>query len=119
MPVQYPEVKNVLDTIIANWTQGNGAPPDLLGVHGASFKLDTRDDLLAASARGKRLIDPAIIGKPGLGKTANLVVALIAGVSPFPRMPEGGLNSMNNIFLDLNSPQVQTIINWIEGGCLP
>jgi hypothetical protein len=113
------DVKNILDTIIANWTTGNGAPPDLTGVHGPTFGWDTRAQLLAASAKGKQLIQPEIIGQPGLGKTANLIVDLTAGLAPFPRMPLGGLDSNTGTFLDLNSPEVQTIIAWIEGGCLP
>jgi hypothetical protein len=119
MPIQFPAVKMILDNIITNWTTGNGSPPDLVGNHGPTFKWDTREDLLAASAKGKQLIQPQIVGQPGLGKTANLVVDLIAGVAPFPRMPLGGVDSNNGIFLDVNSPEIQTIIGWIEGGCLP
>jgi hypothetical protein len=119
MPVLFPEVKQVLDKIIANWTAGNGAPPDLIRKHGPTFLLDTSDHLKAAVARGKQLIQPEIIGQPGLGKTANLVVALTTGVPGFPAMPFGGLDSMNGQFLAIDSPEIQTISDWIEGGCLP
>jgi hypothetical protein len=119
MPVQFPAVKAVLDNIIANWTTGNGGPPDLVGNHGSAFKWDTVDDLKNAFAKGIRLIQPDIIGQKGLGQTANLVLDLTAGIAPFPRMPDGGLNSKSGTFLDVKSPEVQTIIDWIEGGCLP
>lgn len=118
MPVQFADVKVVLENIIAGWTAGNHAPPDLTK-HGPTFALDTRDGLLAASAKGIRLIQPEIIGKPGLGQTANIVVDLTAGVTPFPQMPYGGLDSVSGNFLNLKSPEIQIIIAWIEGGCLP
>lgn len=118
MATQFNEVKTVLEKIIADWTAGNGAPPNLLGAHNtATFAWDSKQNLLNSSARGIQLIQPAIIGQKGSGATANLVVALTAGVKPFPEMPEGGLDSQNGKFLSINSPQIQTIISWIEGGC--
>ncbi len=119
VPIRFSDVNKVLSTIIANWTTGNGAPPDLLGEHGATFLLDTADHLKNASARGIRLIQPEIIGKAGQGKTANIVLALTTGVGGFPKMPDGGLDSTNNVFLTPDSPQIQTLVAWIEGGCLP
>jgi hypothetical protein len=119
MTVQFPEVKAVLDKIIANWTVGNGGPPDLAGNHGATFKWDTADDLKNAFAKGIQLIQPNIIGQKGLGQTANLVADLTAGIAPFPQMPLGGLDSSSGTFLGPKSPEIQTIIDWIEGGCLP
>jgi hypothetical protein len=118
---KFADVKKVLDDIIAGWKTGNGGAPDLTGKHGASFLLDTRDHLLAAEALGNRLIQPDVIGKPEMGKTANIVVALTNpnGVNGFGQMPLGGLDSVNGQFLSLDSPQVQTIIAWIEDGCLP
>jgi hypothetical protein len=119
MAVQFPEVKAVLDKIIANWTVGNGGPPDLAGNHGATFKWDTADNLKNAFAKGIQLIQPNIIGQQGLGHTANIVLDLTAGIAPFPQMPLGGLDSSSGTFLDLTSPEIKTIIDWIEGGCLP
>jgi hypothetical protein len=119
MPVHFPAVKAVLDGIIANWTAGNGGPPDLAGKHGATFKWDTSPDLLAASGAGIRLIQPEIVGQAGQGASANLVQDLIAGIPPFPQMPFGGLDSNTATFLTLASPEIQTIIAWIEDGCLP
>src|SRR5690348_8436057 len=111
---KFADVKKVLDGIIAGWTAGNGGPPDLTGKHGATFLLDTRDHLLAAEALGNRLIQPDIIGKKGMGKTANIVVALTDpnGVNGFGQMPLGGLDSVNGKFLSLDSPEVQTLIDW-------
>jgi hypothetical protein len=118
MVTQFKDVKPILDKIIADWTTGNGGPPNLLGVHHtATFAWDSKQDLLNSSARGIQLIQPAIIGQKGAGATANLVVALTTGVAPFPPMPDGGLDSQNGVFLTINSPQIQTIISWIEGGC--
>ena len=120
MPVVFNDVKQVLDTIIANWQAGNGGvAPQLTLVHGASFIWDTREHLLAATAKGIQLIQPGIIGQKGQGATANLVVAFTAGIPPYPQMPDNGLDSVSGTYLDLLSPQVQTIVQWIEGGCLP
>ena len=122
-PVQFPAVQTILQTLIANWTAGNGGvAPNLVGprTHNTPmFAWDTLADLLNSSARGDPLIQPATIGKAGQGHTANLVVALTTGVGAFPPMPDGGLDSTNNIYLAPGSPEITTIINWIEGGCLP
>jgi hypothetical protein len=116
----FNDVKTILDTIITNWTKGNGAPPDLLGAHQtAVFGWDTKDKLLKSFARGKQLIQPEVIGQKGKGGTANLVVALTVGVAPFPPMPFGGLDSNNGIFLAANSREITTIVQWIEAGCPP
>lgn len=119
MPVQFAAVKAVLDGIIDTWTKGNGNQPPDLTVHGTSFSWDTRDHLLASVAKGLRLIQPEIIAKNGMGHTANLVADLTAGIPPFPQMPLGGLDSVSGKFLDINSPEIKTIVAWIEGGCLP
>jgi hypothetical protein len=112
------DVKAVLDKIIADWTAGNGGPPDLIGNHGPTFMWNTSAQLKAAVARGQPLIQPNIIGQAGLGKTANLVIDLTTGgVNGFPAMPFGGLDSMNGLYLNINSSQIQTIIAWIESGC--
>jgi hypothetical protein len=118
---QFADVKKVLDGIIAGWTAGNGAPPDLTGAHGATFLLDTREHLLAAQALGNRLIQDDVIGKPGMGQTANIVIALTnpTGVNNLGEMPLGGLDSVNGVFPSLDSPEIKTLIDWIEGGCLP
>lgn len=117
--MSYAPVKTVLDNIIAVWTAGNGAPPDFPTAHKSPFAWDTAANLLASSARGLPMIQPAIIGKAGLGATANIVVALTTGVGGFPRMPFGGLDSNTQTFLDPKGPEIATIITWIEGGCQP
>jgi hypothetical protein len=121
MAVGFQQVQSILNTITANWTAGNGGvAPDYLGAHRTqTFAWDTRANLLNSVARGDKLIQPGIIGQKGLGATANLVVALTTGVTPFPAMPDGGLNSTNGVFLTPDSPEIKTIIAWIEGGCLP
>jgi len=129
MPVQFPAVKAVLDGIIGpqgTWTIGNGAPPSFAPAnkHGSPFLWGTAAELRASSARGLPMIQPAIIGRAGLGNTANIVLALTVGApnpagGSFPRMPDGGLDSNNGVFLAPDSPEVKTIIAWIEDGCLP
>jgi hypothetical protein len=120
MAAQFSDVKTILDKIISDWTTGNGGAPDLVGpsTHSNSnFGWANKQQLLSCAARGIQLIQPAIIGKPNLGATANLVVALTTGVRPFPPMPFGGLDSQNGQYLTINSPEIKTIISWIEGGC--
>jgi hypothetical protein len=116
----FTQVQAVLNKITATWTQGNGDAPDYLDAHATTvFGWDSRDTLVKSIAKGNMLIQPEIIGKAGLGKTANIIVALTAGVAPFPQMPLDGLDSKSDNFLTINSPEVMTIISWIEGGCLP
>ena len=122
MAAQFNDVQTILKKIISDWTTGNGnIAPDLLGpgTHNtATFAWDTKQNLLNSSARGIPLIQPAIIGQKGMGATANLVVVLTTGVAPFAPLPDGGLDSQNGQYLAIGSPQIQTIISWIEGGCL-
>jgi hypothetical protein len=129
MPVLFPAVQAVLNGIIGpngTWTVGNGAPPDFLNQHGSPLDFSSVDKLLASTARGLPLIQPGLKGQQGLGHTANIVLALTVGaprpVPPggsFPQMPAGGLDSRNGKFLAPDSPEIKTIIQWIEDGCLP
>jgi hypothetical protein len=114
--VLFPAVHDVLKKIIDDWTTGNGGAPNL-SVHGDSFSLETRDALRAAKAFGNPLIQENIVGVKGLGKTANLVIDLTTGLGQNPPMPLGGLDSSNKKYLDPNGPEIQTIVDWIEGGC--
>ena len=120
MPV-FSDVQSVLNGIITTWTTGNGDPPDLKGVHGPSFGWSSKAELLAATAKGQPLIQPAIIGVAGKGKTANIIIDLTTGLTVgghvYPPMPLGGLDSNNPVYLDPNSPQITTIAAWIEAGC--
>jgi len=80
---------------------------------------DTREHLMQATAKGFRLIQPEIVGQKGLGKTANVVVALTSagGVNGFGQTPEGGLDSVSKKFLTLEDSEIKTIIASIEAGC--
>ena len=118
MATTFKEVRDILNKIVENWSAGNGAPADLLGAHGQTFKWGTAEELRNAVARGKPLIQPESMAA-GLGRTANLVVALTEGVAPFPRMPIGGLDSSSGTYLAIDSEEVKTIISWIEEGCVP
>jgi hypothetical protein len=126
MAAQFSDVKTILDKIVADWTTAAGGAPQFsaAGNHGSAFLWQTAAQLLASSARGLPMIQPAIIGQPGMGHTANIVLALTVGAPKpgggpsYPPMPDGGLKLDNN-FLALASPEIQTIISWIEGGCLP
>jgi hypothetical protein len=119
MAAQFKDVQTILTKIISDWTKGNGnVAPDLLGQHKTTtFAWDTKQNLLNSQARGIPLIQSTIVGQKGAGATANIVIALTKGVAPFQPMPAGGLDSQNGQFLSINSPQIQTIISWIEGGC--
>ena len=103
--IHFVDVKNILDQAIQGWTQQHGGAPDLSG-HGASFKWDTKANLLAAVGHGKQLIQPEVIGN-GKGSQANLVVDLRTGL-PL-RMPKGGPF--------LSDAMVQKIEDWISAGC--
>jgi hypothetical protein len=121
MPAKFSDVKTVLDNIVTTWNTGNGAPANLTGAHGASFGWGTKAQLLAATAKGQPLIQPAVIGVAGQGRTANIVVdlttGLTVGANAYPRMPLGGLDSNNPTYLDPNGPEITTIVDWIEAGC--
>jgi hypothetical protein len=91
----FQRVKDILAAAVAAWKQRTGSDPDL-GTHGPAFpSLDgnyVKADLLNAAVRGRRLIQPEVIGN-GRGREANLVVVLRSGI-PAPRpvrqMPSGG-----------------------------
>ena len=110
----FVRVKEILAQSIASWKQRTGTNPDL-ETHGPAFPpLDgsyAKADLLIATARGRRLIQPEVIGN-GRGREANLVVVLRSGI-PAPRpvrqMPNGGPF--------LAAPLIQEIEDWINAGC--
>jgi hypothetical protein len=110
----FARVKEILAQAVAAWKQRTGTNPDL-GTHGSAFPpLDgnyVKADLLNATARGRRLIQPEVVGN-ARGHEANLVVVLRSGI-PAPRpvrqMPSGGPF--------LAAPLVQEIEDWINAGC--
>jgi hypothetical protein len=112
--VRFAEVQAILDAAIAGWRGKNdNAVPNLGGKHDdPNFGWATKQQLLAATAKTFRLIDPDKIGKPGLGKDTNLVKALRdpEGVDENGEMPDGGP------FLK-PVPDIQKVIDWIDGGC--
>ena len=112
--VVFSEVQKILNSAIAGWKAKNGGDPDLTGQHNdPHFGWATKKQLLEATAKGWRLIDPEKIGKkPGEGKDTNLVKALrdAAGVDDNGRMPDQGP------FLPLD-PDIQKIIDWIDDNC--
>ena len=123
-PVTFDAVNKVLTKILADWKVGNNNVAADLGKHGPKFFIDTAEHLKAAVAKGQPLIQPDLIGKKDKGRLANLVIDLTTGLTTstgqkFPRMPIGGLSSTNKKFLDPAGPEIQTIVDWIEGGCLP
>lgn len=109
--VHWTRVKEILDVAIAQWTARNdGMEPRLATVHGASFGWSSREELLAATAKGKRLIEPTKIGNQQ-GYQTNLVIALRRG---FPnekirQMPAGGPH--------LTLVEIAEIAHWIDMGC--
>ena len=108
MPIYFSRVRAILDGAGARWKERTGRPPQLFR-HDASFGWRTRDALLNSTARGLPLITAENISQR-TGATSNLVVALKTGVAGFQRMPLGGP------FLD--APEIQEIIDWIDGGAL-
>lgn len=87
-------------------TQARGNKPEFLSY-------PTFEKVLAATARAFRLIDPSKIGTPDRqGKNTNLVIALSDpnGVGNNGQMPDGGP------YLNI-TPDIQKIIDWIDGGC--
>jgi hypothetical protein len=114
--VSFVEVQAVLESAIAGWRQKNGnRVPNLTGRHNdPNFGWATKQQLLTAKAKGFQLIDHDKIGKqPGQGKDTNLVKALrdTDGVDENGQMPDQGP------FLK-PVPDIQKIIDWIDGGCL-
>jgi hypothetical protein len=109
--VHWPRVKETLDNAITAWVNQNGHQPDLIGKHGASFGWATKSALANASALGYRLIDPAKVGN-GQGAQTNLVISLRDrnGVGGNGQMPDGGPY--------LSAPEIQEIIDWIDGGMI-
>lgn len=123
--ITFPEIQAVLDAAIAAWKTNpthSGLQPDLT-VHNKAgfdpFGWSTKDELLKASAKGFRLIDPATIGtNPPKGSDA-LIVRILRGpvtlTDPqghqkiFPRMPKNG------DFLE--AEQIKKIEDWIDAGC--
>ena len=108
-PVAFGDIREILDEAIADWISQHGRIPDLQSQHQSSdFGWSTREELLAATARGFRLIDPCLIGN-GMGHQTNLVIALRSGLAPFGGMPDGGPS--------LCDEDIGRIVAWINAGC--
>lgn len=110
--VHWPRVKQILDGAIDGWKAANGGrEPRLKPIHGASFGWSTKAELLAATAKGFRLIDPALVASKQ-GDQTNLVKALRDpdGVDGNGQMPDGGP------FLSVD--EINEIISWINGGTI-
>ena len=109
--VHWTRVKEILDDAIARWsTERGGIPPRLETIHGAAFGWSSREELLTATAKGMRLIEPTKIGNRQ-GYQTNLVTALRQG---FPRqnirrMPAGGP--------EIKLSEIAEIAHWIDMGC--
>jgi hypothetical protein len=108
MTTTFAMVKKILDDLVTAWKAKNERDPNL-SLHGETFGWETRDQLVQARAFDFPLIDPSLVGN-GKGAQTNLVVALLQGVPGFPRMPLGGP------YLDPESPEIQTLIRWIDEG---
>lgn len=109
--VAFRDVKQVLDSAIAGWKMKNGVDPKLTQKHqDPNFGWNTKQQLLAATAKGFQLIEPGKIGNKQ-GANTNLVIALRdpTGVANNGRMPDGGPY--------LGAPDIQKIVDWIDAGC--
>ena len=111
----FARVKEILADAVAEWSKRVGRTPNLVKKHGPTFplldKTYTLESLLAAEARGLRLIQPEMIAS-GRGKEANLVVALRTGIpapSNIDQMPPDGPV--------VPEDRIKEIELWIDGGC--
>lgn len=107
-PPTFQNVKKIFDDVIVAWRKKRGYDPHLES-HASGFGWATREQLLSATAFGKRLIDPEMIAN-GKGAQTNLIKSLrgeLMGV----RMPLGGPY--------LGEEEIRIIIEWIDSGCLP
>ena len=103
----FAKVQGILNSAVGAWEQQRGRPPNLT-VHGTNFAWETREQLLASTARGHHLIQPDLIGAAD-ASGANLVQALTNGIPPFVcRMPAGGPF--------LSDEDIGVIQAWIEAG---
>lgn len=106
MAVGFARVKEILDGAVQAWAARTGRPP-ILAKHDLEFGWQSRDGLLESTAFGLPLIaEEHITNKTG--ELSNLVIALRAGVSPYPRMPIQGP------FIDY--PKIDEIVEWINAG---
>lgn len=109
--VSWSRVKSILDAAIESWSkERGGVSPRLTVIHGGSFYWNSRDELLQATARGRRLIERDKIGNDK-GFDTNLIKALRFG---FPeqdvrQMPAGGPH--------LSIMEIAEIAHWIDMGC--
>jgi hypothetical protein len=109
MPTTFVRVQHILDAAIAAWQARHGRSP-VLAKHDPDFGWGSRDQLVSSVAFDVPLIAADKIGN-GNGESANIIIALRAGVPGFPRMPIGGP------FID--DGQIDEIVDWINGGALP
>jgi hypothetical protein len=105
----FADVKTILDGAIAGWKAAHGGnDPDLIGAHqrdpAQPFGWSSKAELLSSFARRRQLIQPGV-----KGKDTNLVIALVTGLPPFPRMPNDGPF--------LAQADIDTIAAWIDAGC--
>jgi Ferritin-like len=107
----WPQVKKILDDLIANWAALNG-PPDLTGKHSdPHFGWATKAQLIASKPFGQyQLIEPGVAGKD-----TNLVKALRdpTGVANKGQMPYGGPYLTDD---PQGAEKIKTIITWIDEG---
>ena len=103
----FTEVREILNSAVDAWEQQHGRAPNLR-VHGTNFGWKTREELLAGTARRRRLIQSNLIGAADASR-ANLVQALTSGIPPFVRrMPACGPF--------LSDEDIGVIQAWIEAG---
>ena len=100
----FTQVQKYLDDIIAAWAAKNGREPDLPGVHtDPGFGWKTKEELANSAPFGFQLIAPGTTGVK-----SNLYVALVKGVTGFPRMPYQGPY--------MPADQTTYIAKWIDEG---
>lgn len=102
----FTRVQQILNDGLQTWAAANGFQADLSG-HGAAFGWATKADLLAAVGKGRRLIQPELIGTTNASQ-ANLLIDLRVGFGG-NRMPQGGPF--------IPDAQVDEIEQWIVNGC--
>ncbi len=108
--VRFGAARAILDAAVEGWKDRTAREPRLFAKHSSpNFGWDTRDQLLAAEARGVRLIEASKIGN-GRAEETHLVLVL-RGMHPnFPPMPHNGPA--------VAPSEVDRLARWIDDGCL-
>lgn len=106
MATSFARVQEILNGAVEEWAVQHGRPANLKK-HSIGFGWQTRDQLTQTTVRGLVLVEDSHISNQ-TGDQSNLVLALRAGIAPYPRMPIGGPY--------LPDAEIGEIVDWINNG---